>query len=259
MNFFKYQATGNDFILINNMDRALLLNNEQIIRMCDRHFGIGSDGLILLEPDDQTDFHMVFYNPDASVSFCGNGSRSAVQFAMDQGICEKRCSFRAIDGIHSGEVYQTRQIAVRMRDVAGYEPVSEKEYFIHTGSPHHLVFTEDLYIEDFYGYCRNIRYSQKYSPGGTNVNLIRSEGSSALEMRTYERGVESETLSCGTGVTAAALGLSIIHHLSDGNHSVHVKTSGGNLEVCFIKNGSHFSHINLIGPAEFVFKGEITL
>lgn len=257
MKFYKYQATGNDFVLVNNMNGQLSLRTDQIQMICDRHFGVGSDGLILLEPDEECDFRMMFYNPDASESFCGNGSRTAVRFAMEQGICKNTCSFRAVDGIHYGKVLHTGQISVRMRDVEGIRKYSDTEYFIHTGSPHHLVFTEDPDRTDFLAFCRNIRYGDLYQPKGTNVNLILSKGNAELVMRTYERGVENETLSCGTGVTAAALGLSMLHGTADGVQAVHVHTKGGELDVHFHKQGENFTAIDLIGAAELVFSGEI--
>lgn len=259
MNFYKYQGTGNDFILINNMNQEIKLTEEQIKLLCDRHFGIGSDGLILLEPDKEADFQMVFYNPDASMSFCGNGSRCAVRFAKDQGIIDNQCHFRAIDGMHSGRIIDQERVAVRMKQVEGAKILSSLEYFIHTGSPHHLVFTENLDRVDFIDFCKNIRYNPIYAPGGTNVNLVLPISPNFLKMRTYERGVENETLSCGTGVTAAAIGLSIQQGLKDGNHSIGVETRGGTLEVQFEKEGLNFTSMDLIGPAVSTFQGTIEL
>lgn len=249
--FSKYQGTGNDFILIDDRFGGAPEDDPKAIKqLCDRHFGIGSDGLILIQPSDEADFHMEFFNPDGSKSFCGNGSRCAVKFAIQLGMASaEKCSFTAIDGFHLAETSDS-EVKVKMRDVSEISPRGS-DYFIYTGSPHHLIFADKLPQDDLKEIARPIRYSEMYSPAGVNVNYI-APFSGGIEMRTYERGVEDETLSCGTGVTAAAIGAAIKFNL----HSpLNVNTKGGALKVHFIRTGNAFTNIWLQGPAVEVFRG----
>jgi diaminopimelate epimerase len=248
--FFKYHGTGNDFIMLDNRDGHLRLSADQIVRLCRRNFGIGSDGLILIEQDAAEDFYMNFYNPDASQSFCGNGSRCAVAFARALGMVTNHGMFRAIDGVHAF-VVNGDEIAIQMRDVA---PVSweENQCLVQTGSPHFIVEHPSPDELDIVREGRAIRYGERFRQEGVNVNFVRFEGEE-LWMRTYERGVEAETLSCGTGVTAAALSLASKNTSAT---RVNVHTRGGDLTVKFerMADGS-FTDVWLCGPAEQVFKG----
>jgi diaminopimelate epimerase len=254
ISFFKYQGTGNDFIMIDNRDGQLRLSTEQVVRLCDRKFGIGSDGVVLIEQDSTEDFHMNFYNPDGSQSFCGNGSRCAVAFARSLGIVGNHGIFGAIDKPHAF-VVNDAEIAVQMRDVESVE-WEENQCVIQTGSPHLVRITEDPDKLDVVLEGAAIRYSNRFSKEGINVNFVRM-GEGELWMRTYERGVEAETLSCGTGVTAAALSLAALQpEVSE----VLVHTRGGDLKVKLDRTpeGS-FQDVWLCGPAKAVFQGIIEL
>lgn len=260
MRFYKYQGTGNDFILINNMNGQLALSTADIQWLCDRKFGIGSDGLILLEQHPEMDFDMLFYNPDGSKSFCGNGSRCAVAFARDQDIIDEKtsCSFWAIDGAHRAWLY-ANSIRIEMRKLQQLEAVNNDAYFIHTGSPHYVLRKEDLDLPDFHTLASNIRYDVAFAPDGTNVNFICPIDENLLQMRTYERGVEAETLSCGTGVTAAAIALHQLQNQGEGNFLIQVETKGGLLQVGFDYSKNSYENIFLEGPAKMVYSGEVEI
>jgi diaminopimelate epimerase len=260
MKFFKYQGTGNDFILINNMKGKLELSTSDVQWLCDRKFGIGSDGLILLEQHPEMDFDMLFYNPDGSKSFCGNGSRCAVAFARDQGILggKTSCSFMAIDGAHRAWI-KPNSIRIEMRKLQQLKQLKDGALFIHTGSPHYVAQKADLDMADFQAIASAIRYDEAFEPAGTNVNFIWPTSENSLKMRTYERGVEAETLSCGTGVTAAAIALHQFRQLAQGNHLIMVETRGGTLQVGFNYSDQSFENIFLEGPAEMVYSGEVEI
>jgi diaminopimelate epimerase len=254
INFFKYQGTGNDFIMIDNREGLIRLSAEQIVSLCDRRFGIGSDGVVLIEQHVREDFHMNFYNPDGSQSFCGNGSRCAVSFARHLGIVGNHGVFSAIDKAHAF-VVNDGEIAIQMRDVDAVN-WENNECIIHTGSPHFIQLTDDPEKVDVAREGAAIRYSDRFSKEGINVNFVRS-GSGELWMRTYERGVEAETLSCGTGVTAAALSLAA---LQPSVREVLVHTRGGDLKVKMEHTPEGgFHDVWLCGPAAFVFQGTIDL
>jgi len=250
--FYKYQGTGNDFILIDN--RTSIFTGDKIKlaqRWCDRRFGIGSDGLIFIENSNDANFMIDFYNPDGSQSFCGNGSRCAVDFAKFLGITKTNSvSFNAIDGNHIAEI-TTENIRIKMKDVAMVEIIGD-DYFIHTGSPHYISY-EKSELRNIVEVGKAIRYSEKHKPAGTNVNLVEEIVTNQIRIRTYERGVEDETFSCGTGAVACALSYAHKHQLADGTVIVDVK--GGQLKVEFKKDKNGFSAIWLEGPAEQVFKG----
>jgi diaminopimelate epimerase len=256
--FTKYHGTGNDFIMIDGREGDFRLEKNEIVRLCDRHFGIGSDGLIIIRNHASEDFYMDFYNPDVSQSFCGNGSRCAVAFARSLGVVSNHGVFAAIDGNHPFVVHESMltgamEIQVRMRDVSTIESVGN-DCIIQTGSPHYIVPFENLDQLDIVSSAHAIRYNDRFKAEGINVNFVRY-GSGELWMRTYERGVEAETLSCGTGVTAAALSLAIRNQSLT---TVDVHTKGGALRVKFERTSSGgFEDIWLCGPAEIVFSGEI--
>ena len=255
ISFKKYQATGNDFIVIDNRKKEYQLSIAQIKHLCDRKFGIGADGLILIEEHPQADFNMTYYNPDGSQSLCGNGSRAAVHMAASLSLANDHTSFMAFDGIHEAFLLASGIISVKMNEVKELRPTGD-DYFINTGSPHHIRFVKNIQeypvIED----GKKIRYSKSYEPEGTNVNFVELLPENTIYVRTYERGVENETLSCGTGVTAAALAASQKGYKAP----VKVKTKGGELEISFKSDDhSHFFDIFLSGPAKMVFEGKVEL
>lgn len=240
--------------MIDDRKKTFAASEELIQRMCHRRFGIGADGLILLQ-ENAGIFEMVYYNSDGRPSsMCGNGGRCFVRFLSDLGLMEDSVSFLAADGMHYAELLH-EYVKLQMSDVEEVN-VFDNHIFVNTGSPHHVIFEENLNDLDVQKRGAEVRYSAAY-PEGVNVNFIHQLSPNRLEMRTYERGVENETLSCGTGVTAAALSLSILGRSHD--NEIKVKTRGGNLQVFFNRNGNSFSKIFLIGPAEFVFKGKFQI
>ena len=250
--FYKYQGTGNDFILVDNRSRIFTGDKVAFAKQwCNRRFGIGSDGVIFIENDESLDFSMDFYNPDGSQSFCGNGSRCAVRFAELLGILKNsKAAFSAIDGVHSA-VISSDSIAIKMKDTQAIEHIGD-DYFLNTGSPHYIAY-ETSEKRDIVDYGRLIRFDDRFKPGGTNVNLVEETGENHIRIRTYERGVEDETYSCGTGATACALSYAVRHDLAAGPVIVDVR--GGRLSVDFKNDKTGFSEIWLKGPAEFVYKG----
>lgn len=252
ISFFKYQGTGNDFVIVDNRELLFPAENLSVVRqLCDRKFGIGSDGLILIESSDSEDFRMNFFNPDGSQSYCGNGSRCAVHFAHELGMVGETCDFEAIDGAHRGRI-EGGQVRTSIRPVTKVEEVGD-DFFVNTGSPHYVHFTTDLDDLDLLKAAHAIRYSPPYDKQGVNVNFVHVIDERNIGMRTYERGVEDETLSCGTGVTAAA----IAHFYRNGRGGkVHVTTRGGELEVSAQPGGDQaYFDIWLSGPATPVFRG----
>jgi diaminopimelate epimerase len=257
IDFYKYHGTGNDFILIDNRKKEIQLQNEQVKWMCDRHFGIGADGLMLLEDEISYDFKMVYYNSDGNLSsMCGNGGRCITAFAKKLNIVNEKARFIAVDGPHDA-IISNGLISLKMQDVKSIEN-GNNFYFLNTGSPHYVCTVNQIESFPVFEEGRNIRYNQRFAEEGTNVNFIERYDD-YLYVRTYERGVENETLSCGTGVTAAALVASCIN-LSTDKNSCAIKTPGGSLNVKFDKVLENtFYNIWLEGPAEFVFKGSIEL
>jgi diaminopimelate epimerase len=254
MDFYKYQGTGNDFIMID--DRKAFFDtkdHQKIASLCDRRFGIGADGLILIRNHKVADFEMIYFNSDGHLtSLCGNGSRCAVKFARQLGIIQDQCSFQTVEGMLEASI-SDELIHLKMPDVPKAE-VFPTHYFIDSGSPHHICFVNDVESHNVFEEGQEIRYGASYKRVGTNVNFVQELDNHGIFVRTYERGVENETLSCGTGVTAAALAQSLRGTPSP----IEVQTLGGNLKVSFertLKGG--FSNIYLIGPAELVFSGQI--
>ncbi|MHA8052794.1 diaminopimelate epimerase [Aquirufa sp. OSTEICH-129A] len=255
MKFYKYQGTGNDFVIIDDRAGTFQLGQKEIAHLCHRRFGIGADGLMLLQKAEGYDFRMVYYNSDGTEgSMCGNGGRCLVRFASDLGIVQDFTTFIAIDGEHQAHI-DPDKISLHMQNVAEIETVSN-DYFAQTGSPHLVRFCSAVQSEDVKNTGAQIRYSDTFkSRGGTNVNFVELT-QKGLFVRTYERGVEDETYSCGTGVTAAALVAHTIHGLSS---PVAIQTLGGNLSIEFKGNAqTGFYDVFLIGPAVRVFEGEIT-
>ncbi|HEU5148821.1 MAG TPA: diaminopimelate epimerase [Chryseosolibacter sp.] len=258
VHFYKYQATGNDFVVIDNLAGNLKLSNEEIVRICDRKFGVGADGLMLLEKHPSANFNLQYFNSDGSQSLCGNGSRAAVKMAAALGLVNGSATFEAFDGLHDAEI-QRDAIKLRMNDVTAVKRIDDDNFFINTGSPHYVRFVKDVRNYPVFDEGKKIRYSAAYAPGGTNVNFVEALSVNSLFVRTYERGVENETLSCGTGVTAAALAASFLGFTSP----VKIKALGGDLMVEFearqSSEGPAFSNIYLIGPAKLVFEGDLEL
>ena len=252
MEFYKYQGTGNDFVMIDNRDEEFVKEKEIIEKLCDRRFGIGGDGLILLENDNHADFKMVYYNSDGNEStMCGNGGRCIVAFAHFLDIFEDKTTFEAIDGIHEAEIHNG-VVKLKMIDVNSINKDGENSV-LNTGSPHFVQFVNHLKNYEVYKNGNEIRNSATYKDEGINVNFVEEISENEIFVRTYERGVEDETFSCGTGVTAAALVF-----LKDKNqNAVNVKVLGGNLKVYAEKVGDSFKNIWLEGPAKRVFKGKI--
>lgn len=255
IHFYKYQGTGNDFVMIDNRVSLWQLSEAQIQAICERRTGIGADGLILLENDPEADFRMIYYNADGKESsMCGNGGRCITAFAHHLGIIDAKTTFRAIDGMHEALI-QEGIISLHMKDVSTID--HQKNYTIlDTGSPHLVIFIDDVASVNVFEEGRKYRQLPAFMPKGINVNFVQQQGEK-LMVRTYERGVEAETLSCGTGVTAAAIAHS---KLDLGTFKIPIQTPGGALEVSFRKTSARTAdNIWLIGPADFVFEGNIKL
>lgn len=254
INFSKYQGTGNDFVIIDNRADTFPKDNTQLVRtLCDRKFGIGADGLILLESHPTLDFTMVYYNADGNPSsMCGNGGRCVVAFAKAQHIISHATRFMAVDGEHHAEIDASGDVHLHMQDVNSIK--KEDGYtFLDTGSPHHVVLKEDVQKLDVYTEGAAIRYGELYGNEGANINFVTPKGPNTFAVRTYERGVEDETLSCGTGVTAVALAMYEAGKATA--YEIELQTEGGILKVRFKKSDKGYQEIYLIGPATFVFNG----
>jgi len=258
LNFFKYQGTGNDFIMVDNRTSSIELSPEQIRFLCNRRFGIGADGLILLELEPGLDFKMVYYNSDGNQSsMCGNGGRCLVAFAKQLKVIDDKARFIAIDGLHEATISEEGWVSLKMQDVKTME-VGEGYFYLNTGSPHYVKLVSGVEALDVVAEGKGIRYNERFNEEGTNVNFIEKSGEE-LFVRTYERGVEDETYSCGTGVTAAAL-VAAVKGLANSKNNCLIHTKGGHLEVTFEKVLENtFYNIWLKGPAEFVFNGSISL
>ena len=253
-NFYKYQGTGNDFVMIDNRSQTFPKENIEVIsNLCNRHFGIGADGVILIENDSQLDFKMIYFNADGSQTFCGNGGRCAVAFAKYLTIIKNNTNFTAVDGPHYAEVKDSI-ISLKMIDVDNIQ-IQENSVFIYTGTQHHVEMVDSLTAYPVYENGKKIRDSYNYP--GSNVNFVEQINTSTFKVRTYEKGVENETLACGTGVTAVAIAM----HKTNKTISnlISLPVQGGSLEVSFIEENGLYKNIFLKGPAAFVFKGVIQI
>lgn len=253
--FYKYQGTGNDFIMIDNRNNQLSLSTDQIVKLCDRRFGIGADGVILIEPgkSEGSHFYSNYYNSDGSQSFCGNGSRCSIRFAQELGFTQTEFVFDAIDGLHHGKADES-SVSILMGDT-GQSEMKGGHLFLNTGSPHVVKYVESVDLVQVNSDGSAIRYAAPWEKDGVNVNFVERLSKGSLKVRTYERGVEAETLSCGTGVTAVAL-IDAEQHPGDARVII---TPGGELEVTFERKRIGFASIWLKGPAEKVFEGEVSL
>lgn len=254
MTFYKYHGTGNDFILIDNRSNQCQLSKDQVAGLCHRHLGIGADGLMLLEMADGYDFRMVYYNADGREStMCGNGGRCITAFAKQLNIINNTAHFIAIDGPHTATINPDGQISLQMKDVSNMD-IRDGYTILNTGSPHYVCWVKDVTTLDVYREGKAIRNSSEFLEEGINVNFTQILGDS-ISVRTYERGVEDETMSCGTGVTAAAIAATC---KSTGAFTTNVDTPGGKLQLSFTKNTPTTAvNVLLTGPAVFVFQGEI--
>jgi len=257
--FFKYQGTGNDFVIIDNRNgHHLQLSPEMIKDLCDRRFGIGADGLMLLNEKPGYDFEMVYYNADGREgTMCGNGGRCIIKFAESIGIQKELYKFIATDGEHQARIDTNGIVYLKMNDVDAIVN-HHSDFLVDTGSPHYVKMIPHLADYDVFKKGREIRYSREFEKEGINVNFVEQlDEPDKIFVRTYERGVENETLSCGTGVTAAAL---VCYHNENGFNEVEVKTLGGRLNVEFDRiDDGKFRNIWLCGPAERVFNGSIEI
>ncbi|CAM3340043.1 diaminopimelate epimerase [Empedobacter stercoris] len=256
LKFYKYQGAGNDFVMIDDREKTFPISTELINRLCDRNFGIGADGLILLQNDDHSDFKMVYFNSDGNEStMCGNGGRCIIRFANDLDVANDKMTFNAIDGLHHG-VVDHDVIRIQMIDVNEVED-HDGYLFMNTGSPHHVEFVNNVKDINVYKKGKSIRNGAPYFEQGSNVNFVEVMPDHSLRIRTYERGVEDETLACGTGITAAAIA-AYVKNLVDKN-DIKVKAMGGDLSVNFEENNHNFVNVWLNGPAVKVFEGEIEI
>ncbi|ERJ58490.1 diaminopimelate epimerase [Sphingobacterium paucimobilis] len=255
--FHKYQGAGNDFILIDNRDKVLNnISNALVKHLCDRRFGIGADGLMLLQNTNELDFEMVYFNSDGREgSMCGNGGRCIVAFARDLGIIKDKTVFLAVDGEHYATI-QREQVKLGMTDVNEIQKDGEA-YVLHTGSPHYVTKANNLTQLDVYQQGYAIRNNSTYRQDGINVNFVEKEGAGYF-LRTFERGVENETYACGTGATAVAMAMAIEEDLN-GPLEIPIRALGGQLYVSFEKNGQRFTNVILKGPANFVYEGFIAI
>lgn len=258
LTFYKYQGTGNDFVMIDNRSQFFPKENTQLIeKLCDRRFGVGADGLILLENHADFDFKMVYYNSDGNESsMCGNGGRCLVAFAKQMGVVKNKAKFEAFDGYHFATIDDEGIVALQMKDVDAIK--NESNYtFLNTGSPHHVQLVNDLKNLDVKVEGAKIRYSDLYGNAGSNINFVNQLANDIFAVRTYERGVEDETLSCGTGVTAVAIAM---HQLGKTkNNIIDLNVEGGKLKVQFDEDNGSYTNVFLIGPATFVFEGKIEI
>ncbi|MAD97128.1 MAG: diaminopimelate epimerase [Flavobacteriaceae bacterium] len=255
LTFSKYQGTGNDFVMIDNRTKTFPKGNPDIIsRLCDRNFGIGADGVILIENADEEDFRMEYFNPDATETFCGNGGRCAVAFAKRLGMIENETKFLAFDGLHFAQL-NNDIISLQMIDVDTVD-LHDSYSYLYTGTPHHVQMTTDLGNFPVFEEGRKLRY-ELYGEKGSNINFVEQKSDNTFRVRTYEKGVENETLACGTGVTAVAIAM----HASQKTKAttIHLPVEGGKLSVSFQYEQGTYSNVFLSGPAEFVFGGNIAL
>lgn len=267
--FYKYQGTGNDFVMIDDREMLFPMYNQDLVaHLCNRRFGIGADGLILLQPSAESGFYMQYYNSDGrESSMCGNGGRCIAAFAKHMGIASAVTSFMAVDGAHEAEIIDTNNpdaffVKLKMHDVTSVERRNEHTFVLNTGSPHYVSFVHTPVNDlDVTGEAKLVRYGAEFKEQGINVNFINLVSLKEIAIRTYERGVEDETLSCGTGVTAAALSAAILNNLPAGYHTIDVKAAGGHLKVSFNYHpaGHSFTDVWLQGPALRVFEGYVEI
>jgi diaminopimelate epimerase len=254
--FYKYQGTGNDFVMIDNRLQIFPKEDIKLIaHLCHRRFGIGGDGLILLENDPQSDFKMVYYNSDGNQStMCGNGGRCLVAFGKKLAVIDNKTTFNAVDGLHHASIDSDGIVSLQMIDVASIDKFDHYS-FLNTGSPHHVQIVDDLENYNVKDSGAAIRYGDLYGKEGSNINFVKKIDDTTFSLRTYERGVEDETLACGTGATAVAIAMNATG-VTDAT-AINLNVEGGKLAVSFDVTNDQYSNVFLKGPAEFVFEGTI--
>ena len=260
--FVKYHGAGNDFIMIDDRQGVYekMINTGWIANACHRHFGIGADGMILLQPGvDGADFFMRYYNSDGHTSsFCGNGGRCIVAFAYHLGIHKGECRFLGTDGWHDGAILSPQEVSLSMKDVDVINVVDDGQFILDTGSPHLVLITTELDLIDVKTEGRRIRNLPSFGEKGINVNFVQPMGPGEISIRTYERGVEDETMACGTGVVASAIASAYAAEHEINSWKIHAR--GGQLQVTFNRRAPQsFTDVRLTGPAVAVYKGEIDL
>jgi len=248
---YKYHAAGNDFVMVNNSKDSISLSTEEIKKICHRRFGLGADGIVFINPHPKYDYEVVYFNADGSIGFCGNGCRASVMLAHRLDIVKKHAIFLAADGVHKADIIDNEHIKVSMSDVKNIEQKSELDYFVNTGTEHNVRFVKNLSAYPVVEEGRKIRYSDAYKPKGTNANFVEVDEDGYVNFRIYERGVEDETYSSGSGATACALTVAEVRGLTE---PINLRANGGNLIVNFHKTGNGFVDIYLTGPARFVYK-----
>ena len=260
--FYKYQGTGNDFVMVDNRSGNFNYNNAEFISsICDRRYGIGCDGLILIEDNNDLDFTMKYFNSDGSeLGMCGNGARCVTQFAKKLGIINDSAIFQASDGAHHAEIIDNNYVRVKMNDIdmSNYDLIDKNfdNIYLDNGAPHLVINSNDIDKIDVFNEGRKIRYGDKYKHEGVNINFVEFTSNSSLcKVRTYERGVEDETLSCGTGAIAVAVVLNYSNIIN--KEEIKISMKGGNLKVSFSRVGDNFSNIWLSGAVSEIYKGEI--
>ena len=260
--FYKYQGTGNDFVMIDNRTGNFNCNNTEFISsICDRRHGIGCDGLILIEDNNDLDFTMKYFNSDGSeLGMCGNGARCVTQFAKKLGIINNSAIFQASDGAHHAEIIDNNYVRVKMNDIdmSNYDLIDKNfdAIYLNNGSPHLVINSNNIDNIEVINEGRKIRYGDKYKDEGVNINFVEFTSNSSLcKVRTYERGVEDETLSCGTGAVAVAVVLN--YSKITNKEEITISMKGGNLKVSFNRVGDNFSNIWLYGAVAEIYKGEI--
>ena len=267
LHFWKMNGAGNDFVMLDNRDGALALSGDTIAKLCDRHRGVGADGLLLVEPaSDGADFRMRYYNADGGeAEMCGNGARCFARYAnLLAGGALKTLSFETLAGLISAEflgdqvrINMSQPHSLKLQQTLDVKGDSLQVHSVNTGVPHAVVFVSDLENVDVRGWGAGLRYHEAFKPKGTNANFVKVVDANSIEIRTYERGVEDETLACGTGMVACAL---IHHELNGATSPVSVKVRGGDtLQIGFEKQGDAYSNVTLLGPADFVFAGELAV
>lgn len=259
LNFQKYQGAGNDFIVIDDLESSFDEDDTVLVRrLCDRRYGIGADGLMLLRKHPNYDFQMIYFNADGHHgSMCGNGARCIVAFAKHKGLITDKTAFLAADGVHHAAINPSGDwVNLQMTDVNTVARDKEA-YIINTGSPHYVCLVKGLADFPVYEHGQIIRNSESYRTEGINVNFVEQD-TDGYFVRTYERGVEDETLACGTGATAAAIAMAI-HRQQEGRINTRIRVKGGELTIRFKRTDSRFSDIWLEGPAKHVFQGEISI
>jgi len=258
--FSKYHGTGNDFLMVDGREQDTSIFDTKVIkRLCDRRFGIGGDGLIILEESKHFDFTMRYFNADGREgTMCGNGGRCITAFARALGICGVQTTFEGIDGVHEASILSNGEIRLKLIDVSEIDRL-EDGYLLNTGSPHFVNFVSKLEQIEVEREGAEIRHQSRFGKGGVNVNFVElGPATNEITVRTFERGVEGETWSCGTGVAAAAI--SAFFHSGTDNLSYQVHTRGGKLNVSFKSLANqHFTEIYLIGPASHVYDGTIDI